>query len=156
MARLEIGEVLLTTRMSDIFQGLGHAILTRDAALGQRDTEGEVIQNGHLRRQGEGKPAIGVVPAGELDLHVALALAGTQRQGVQGVLIQIKSDAHFPNVAGRSRAGKLRRGEFKPSFKGMTYNTVKPAHPTRESDWVEELRASWIPAPAIAGKSGRF
>ena len=52
-ARLESGEVLLTTRMSHVFQSLGHAVLAGNAALRQRHDEGVAVQSRHLRALSE-------------------------------------------------------------------------------------------------------
>ena len=83
IARLEIGDVLLTTRMRQILDRFRDRVVARNAALGQFDRESEVIQPRHARRLAEGQPATGIVAAGQLDLHVPLALARTERQHPQ-------------------------------------------------------------------------
>jgi hypothetical protein len=45
------------------------------------------------------QPAVGVKPAGQFDLHVALSLAWTQRQTGQGLLVKFESDTDKFNIA---------------------------------------------------------
>ena len=46
IARLEIGEVLLTTSMREVFLRFGEAILARYAAVCELHTEGKVVEAG--------------------------------------------------------------------------------------------------------------
>ena len=98
MARLERGDVLLTTRMSDVFQSLDHAVLARDTALRQGHPKGVLIQSRHLRGLSKGKPAIGVKATGQFDLHVTLPFAGSEGQTGEGLVVEIESDAHADSI----------------------------------------------------------
>lgn len=45
-------------------------------------------------RMGKGKPALRVVAASQLDLHVAIPFPRTQRETGQGLLVEFKRDTH--------------------------------------------------------------
>jgi hypothetical protein len=83
MARFEIGDVLLTTRMSQILDGFGDRVIARYATLGEFDREGKLIQPGHASGLAQSQPPAAVVPAGQLDLHVPLAFARPEREHPQ-------------------------------------------------------------------------
>ena len=89
-----MGEVSLTTRMSEVFLRLGESILPGNAPPGQRQAKGIMIQTGHAGALAERQPARGVKAAGQFDLHVSLAFARTERQGCKGLLVQIKCHTH--------------------------------------------------------------
>ena len=63
MARFEIGEVLLTASMSEVFLRLGDSVLSGNSALRQRHAKGVVIQIGHARPLSEGQPAVAIKAA---------------------------------------------------------------------------------------------
>ncbi len=44
-ARLQIGEVLLTARMSEVFLRLGDPVLAGDSALRKSDTESMLVES---------------------------------------------------------------------------------------------------------------
>ncbi len=89
-----MGEVLLTTSMSEVFLRLGKSVLPGNPAFRQRDAKGVVIQIGQARALAERQPAGGVEAAGQFDLHVPFAFARPERQGRQGLLVQIKGYTH--------------------------------------------------------------
>jgi hypothetical protein len=93
MARFEIGEVLLTASMSEVFLRLGDAVLPWNSALRQRHAKGVVVQIGHASRLPESQPAVAIEAAGQFDLHVPLALPWPKGQAGKGLLVQFKSHA---------------------------------------------------------------
>ena len=94
MARLETGEVSLTTSIFQVSVQVVGTILARNAALGEFHAQREAIQLGHPRGLSQGKPAFGVKAAGQFDLHVALSFSWRKRQAPHGLVIEIKSNAH--------------------------------------------------------------
>lgn len=76
MARLQSGEVLPTTSMGDVFLRLGQPVLAGNPALSQLDSKCIGVQSGEACALGEGDPALGVVAAGQFDLHMPFAFAG--------------------------------------------------------------------------------
>ena len=94
IARLEIGEVLLTTRMSEVFLSLGQAVCAGNATLTELDTKRVLIESGQARGLSKRQPTIGVIATSQLDLHVAFALARPERQVVERLLVKVECDAH--------------------------------------------------------------
>jgi hypothetical protein len=94
MARFEIGEVLLTASMSEVFLRLGDSVLSGNSALGQRHAKGVMIQIGHASPLSECQPAIAIKAAGQFNLHVPLAFSRPEGQVRKGLLVQFKSHAH--------------------------------------------------------------
>ena len=82
MARLDNGEVSLTTRLVYVFQRFCQSILAGDAPFTQFHRKGVVIQRCKPRRLAERKPVFRIIAARQFNLHVALAFAGVERQGV--------------------------------------------------------------------------
>ena len=89
MARLESGEVLLTTSITEVRVQIVEAVLARDAAFRQHHAESVSVQPGHAGSLAEREPAAGVETAGEFDLHVALPFPGAERQVGKGLLVEI-------------------------------------------------------------------
>jgi len=106
IARLESGEVLLTTSIAEVSVQVVESVLARDAALSQCDAEGVAVQLGHPGSLPEREPAAGVEATGEFDLHVALPFARPQWQAGEGLLVEIESDAHGRSVAHSDRRVK--------------------------------------------------
>jgi hypothetical protein len=94
VAKLEIGEVSLTTRMGDVFGRFGQSILAGNGAFAQFDREGVVIQRRKLSRLAKRKPTFRVATASQFNLHVALPLAWTQRQAGYSLVIDVEGYAH--------------------------------------------------------------
>jgi hypothetical protein len=94
MARFEMGEVLLTTTMSQVFLRLGESVLPGNPTFRERDTKGIVIQIGHASALAERQPARGIKAAGQFDLHVPFAFARPEGQGRKGLLVKIQGHAH--------------------------------------------------------------
>ncbi len=94
MARFETSEVLLTTRMSEIFLRLLQPVLPWNATLRKRDSKSELIQVGHASSLTKRQPSGSVEAAGQFDLHMPLAFARPEREAREGLLVKIKSDAH--------------------------------------------------------------
>ncbi len=84
MARFETGEVLLTTRMSEVFLRLRQSVLTWNSTLSKRDPKSELIQVGHASSLTKRQPSGSVEAAGQFDLHMPLAFARPERQARQG------------------------------------------------------------------------
>ena len=89
-----MGEVLLTTTMSQVFLCLGESVLPGNPAFRERDTKGVVIQIGHASTLAERQPAGGIKAAGQFDSHVPFAFARPQGQGRKGFLVKIKGHTH--------------------------------------------------------------
>lgn len=126
MARFESGDVLLTTRLGDIFEGFLHRVIPRDVALGEFAGKGVVVERGHLRSLPKAQPALGVIAAGQFDLHVQLAFARPKRQGAQGWFVNFERDGHAGDDTRRSATGKrvaavarLGAGREITRFKGL-------------------------------------
>jgi hypothetical protein len=98
-ARLQIWEVLLTASMSEVFLRLGDPVLARDSSLRKSDAESMLVESRQTRTLSQRQPAVPVEPARQFDLHRPLTLSRTQRQAVQGLLIQFKGDAHVSKLA---------------------------------------------------------
>jgi hypothetical protein len=94
IARFEIGEVLLTASMSEVFLRLGDSVLSWNSALCQRHTKGVVVQISHASTLSECQPAVAVKAAGQFNLHVPLAFPWPKGQVRKGLLVQFKSHAH--------------------------------------------------------------
>lgn len=94
MARFESGEVLLTTRMSDVFEGLLYGVIPRDIALSEFACKGVMVERGHVCALAKTQPALGVITAGQFDLHVTLPLARSQRKGAQRGFVNFERDGH--------------------------------------------------------------
>ena len=105
-ARLESGEVLLTTSIADVSVQVVEAVLARDTALSQCDAEGVAVQLGQPGSLPEREPAAGVETTSEFDLHVVLPFARPQGQAGEGSLVEIESDAHGRSVAHSDRPVK--------------------------------------------------
>src|SRR2546421_10753032 len=99
MARLEIGDVLLTTRMSNIFLRFRQSILPRNTPLAELHSKGIMIQRRQPCGLGKREPATPVIAAGEFDLHVALPLSRTEREIGERLLIEFQRDAHADTLA---------------------------------------------------------
>ena len=89
-----MGEVLLTTTMSEVFLRLGKSVLPGNPAFRERDTKGIVIQIGHASALAERQPAGGIEAAGQFDLHVPFAFARPEGQGGKGLLVKTKGHTH--------------------------------------------------------------
>ena len=98
-ARLQIGEVLLTASMGEVLLRLGDAVLAGDSALRKSDTESMLVESRQASTLSQRQPAVPVEPACQFDLHRPLTLSRTQRQAVQGLLIQFKGNAHVSKLA---------------------------------------------------------
>ena len=94
MARFEIGEVLLTTSVREVFLGLGDSVLPGNSPFSQCHAKGEVIKMCHGCPLGQCQPTRSIKAAGQLDLHMTLALARPERQTCQGLFVKIKGHAH--------------------------------------------------------------
>jgi len=99
MARLEMGEVLLTTRLGDVFLRFGQPILARNAALAQLRSKRVLVEARQPGSLAQREPPARVVPAGQFNLHVALSFPRPQGQAGKGVLVEIEGDAHAGSVA---------------------------------------------------------
>jgi len=99
IARLESGEVLLTTSIAEVSFEVVNGVLARDAALGEFNPQGIAVQFRQARRMPKGKPAAGVVAAGQLNLHVPLPFAGAQGQSGQHRLVEFQRHAHDRSMA---------------------------------------------------------
>jgi len=91
---LQIGEVLLTASMSEVFLRLGDPVLAGDSALRKSDAKSMLVESRQTRSLSQRQPAVPVEPARQFDLHRPLTLSRTQREAVQGLLIQFKGNAH--------------------------------------------------------------
>lgn len=98
-ARLQIGEVLLTATMSEVFLRLGDPVLAGDSPLSKSDTESMLIESRQTRTLSQRQPAVPVKSARQFDLHRPLTLSRTQREAVQGLLIQFKGNAHVSKLS---------------------------------------------------------
>ena len=107
MARLESGEVLLTTTIPEVSVQIDYRILSGNTALGQFRPQSVAVQLGQTSRRPKGEPAFSVKPAGQLDLHVTLAFARTKRETRQCVVVKIECDAHARYFA-RETKGVMR------------------------------------------------
>ena len=119
VARLESGEVLLTTSIAEVSIQIIKTVLARNAALSQCVAEGVAIQIGHAGSLSKREPAIGVKAASQLDLHVALPFARLQGQAGKGLIVEIERDAHRGSVAPLYRrvkrpVGANRRDAWRP------------------------------------------
>jgi hypothetical protein len=99
MARLESGEVLLTTSIREVFERVLRREVARDAALCKFAGKGELIEGSHARRLAEAQPPFGVVAAGQLDLHMPLAFAWPQWQGAKRLFVNFERDGHEVMIA---------------------------------------------------------
>jgi hypothetical protein len=93
IARLESGEVLLTTSIAEVGIQVFEGVLARDIAFHQLHAKGEMAKFGHRSSLTERQPTIGVKAAREFDLHEPFALPRLQGQGRQNLLAKIQSDA---------------------------------------------------------------
>jgi hypothetical protein len=75
--------------MSEILGRLGYSVLTRDASLSELEREGEVIEGSELRRPTKREPALCIITASQLDLHVPLPLTRTQGQARYRVVVYV-------------------------------------------------------------------
>ena len=103
IARFERGEVLLTTRMSDVFLRFCHSVVSRYVPLSQLHSKGVEVQSGQAGRLGKRKPAPRIKAAGQLNLHMAFSLSRPKRQIGQGLLVEFERDAHRASLAPFSR-----------------------------------------------------
>src|SRR5258707_3221334 len=94
IAKLESGEVLLTTGIMEVGIQVFEGIVARNVAFSQLHAEGVLVQLGHASALAKREPAGGIEAAGQLDLHVTLAFARTERNRRKGLLVQIKCDTH--------------------------------------------------------------
>ncbi len=94
IARLESGEVLLTTSITKVSIQIIQIVLAWYATLAQFDAKGIAIQFSHAGGLTEREPAPGIVAAGQLDLHVALPFARLQGQTGECLLVKIKGNTH--------------------------------------------------------------
>jgi len=85
--------------MSNVFHGLGHAVLPRDTPLGQSHAERVMVQSRHPSGLFQGKPAIGIKAASQLDLDVPLAFARPERKASEDLIVNLDSDAHDQTIA---------------------------------------------------------
>jgi hypothetical protein len=72
IARLEIRDVLPTTRMNNIFLRFGYSVLAWNSALSKLHAETVMIQCRKSSRLGKTEPSLGIIPASQLDLHMPL------------------------------------------------------------------------------------
>jgi hypothetical protein len=94
MARFEIGEVLLTATMSEVFLCLGDAVLPWDSALRQRHAKGELVQIGQAGSLAQRQPTVAIKATGQFNLHMPLAFPRPKGQARKGLLVQFKRYAH--------------------------------------------------------------
>ncbi len=137
IARLESGEVSLTTRMGDVFLRFRQSVLAGDAAFAQLHDERVMIQTRQARGLAQGKPPERIVAAGQLDLHVPLPFSRTEGQAGQGFRIEIEGDAHGRTVA--APKGGVNHG--KPARPPV--QNLSPTFPERFSPHF--LRIAWTP-----------
>jgi hypothetical protein len=95
MARLQSGDVLLTTRMGDVFHRFRQSILARDASFSQLNTESEMVKTSHARSLREREPAIGIESASQLDLHETLPFTRPHGQAGERFVVDFESNAHI-------------------------------------------------------------
>jgi hypothetical protein len=122
MARFEIGEVLLTASMSEVFLRLGDSVLSGNSAFRKRHAKGVVIQIGHASPLSERQPAGAIKAAGQFDLHVPLAFPRPKGQVRKGLLVQFKGHAHkdrlfaaiLTGISTPATQGYTRKGESPP------------------------------------------
>jgi hypothetical protein len=88
------GEVLLTTRMGEVFLGLGQPVLPGNATVGEGDAKGVLVQTRHARALPQREPAPGIETAGQLDLHVAFAFAWPERHTRKHFFVNFERYAH--------------------------------------------------------------
>jgi len=94
VAGFEIGEALPTTRMGEVFLGLGQPVLSGNATFGEGDTKGVVVQTSHARALPQREPALGIETAGQLDLHVAFPFAWPERHTRKRFFVNFERYAH--------------------------------------------------------------
>lgn len=94
-----MGEVLLTTRMSDVFLRFRQAILAGDAALAQLHTERVLVEAREPDSLAQSEPALRVVAASQFNLHVALSFPRPEGEAGKGVLVEIEDNAHGASEA---------------------------------------------------------
>src|SRR5581483_6942505 len=82
------GEVLLTTRLGQVFLRLSQAVLTGYTALRERHAKCELIETRPARAHAKCQPAVRVETTGKFDLHEPFALASLQGQAGKGLFIQ--------------------------------------------------------------------
>jgi hypothetical protein len=103
---LQIGEVLLTASMREVFLRLGDPVLAGDSALRKSDTERMLVESRQPSTLSQRQPSVPVEPARQFDLHRPLTLSRTQREAVQGLLIQFQGDAHVTKLPTAPRPDK--------------------------------------------------
>ena len=94
MARLEIGDVLLTTRMSNVFLRFRQPVLPRNTPLTEFHSKCIMVQGRQPCRLAKRKPAPTVVAASQFDLHVALPLSRSEGEMGERLLVEFKRNAH--------------------------------------------------------------
>ena len=99
MARLEMGDVLLTARMSNVFLRFRQPVLARNGPFAKFHPKGVMIQGRQARGLGKGEPPPRVLVASQFDLHVALTFSRPQRETGERLLVEFKRDAHAQSVA---------------------------------------------------------
>lgn len=99
MARFEIGDVLLTTRMSNVFLRFRQPVLARNTPLAEFHSKCVMVQGRQPCGLAKGKPAPTVVAASQFDLHVALPLSRSDGEMGKRLLVEFKRNAHAKTLA---------------------------------------------------------
>ena len=94
-----MGDVLLTTRMSNIFPRFRQPILARNTPLAEFHSKCVMVQRRQSRGLAKREPPATIVPARQFDLHMALPLSRSEGQIGEHLLVQFKRDAHKDTLA---------------------------------------------------------
>lgn len=94
IARVETGEVSLTTRIGNVMKRVLHGVIAGNAPVGQLAAESELIERRQPRRAGQSQPSFFVKAAGQFDLHATLPLARPPRQPREVFFAHVESHAH--------------------------------------------------------------
>ena len=94
MAKLEIGDVLLTTRMSNVFLRFRQPVLARNTPFAEFHSKCVMVLGRQPCGLAKRKPASTVVAASQFDLHVALPLSRPEGEMGERLLVEFKRNAH--------------------------------------------------------------
>lgn len=98
MARLETGEVLLTTRIGQIIFRVGSRVVAGDVAVSQLQCEPVVIQPRHPCGLAETQPVLCIQQACEFRLEAALLLLTRNGQPAQQFIGDFHGQLHTPSI----------------------------------------------------------
>jgi len=152
MARFDSGEVLLTAGIRHVMQRVLHRVIPWDAALGEFAGKAELVQPRHARRLPEAQPALGVIAAGQFDLHVPLALALSQRQREERRFVNFQRDGHAARIPTLTAQASLVPSRRQPAGKagGRALHRHRE-HQVHAHDVILGRKKEVQPSPAFCG-----